>query len=465
MATTRIMPLHKTSNKSVAASLKASLDYILNGEKTQDCELVSSYACNPQTCSDEFFSSKLFYAIHTGREIENEKVVSYMIRQSFLPGEITPELANKIGHELASKFTKNKHQFVVATHIDKAHIHNHIIFNSTTLNCTKKFDNSRNTYLKLQSISDKLCQEHDLSIVENPKEKGQSYKEWDSNQKGVSWKAKLKNTIDETLATSVTYHDFLQNMKTLGYEIKEGKHISFKAPEQIKFIRSKTLGEHYTKESLQLRLGKPLLNQSKSSVKKVKPNDKTLKSLIDLSTEKIQKNKGLEHWAKLNNLKQSAKTLNVLNEKGIANYAELSEKVQTTSRTFSETSDKIKQLEIRLSEISEFRKHIANYAKTRDVYSEFKKSRFKDKFYEMHESQLNLHEKSKEFFNQLGFKKLPTTAKLTQEYEVIFSQKKELYTQYKKEKDLVKELHLLQSNVDKILNYSDYSKEKKEHQR
>ncbi|MEG0895785.1 MAG: relaxase/mobilization nuclease domain-containing protein, partial [Oscillospiraceae bacterium] len=257
MATTKLIPIRGNNGASILASISARNDYYTNPEKTNEKQYVSSYECNVDTASEEFVISKNLYANRTGRANTSGKgVLAYQIRQSFKPDEITPELANKIGYELALEFTKSKHQFIVATHIDKAHIHNHICFNSTNLDSDGKFNNYKNSAEVVRKISDRLCKENELSIVENPNIKGVNYFEWQERKKGTSWKSFIKNTIDEILPNCKTFDEFLKLLQKQGFEVKQGKYIAFKPPNGERFSRGKTLGNAYTETALKERLGK-----------------------------------------------------------------------------------------------------------------------------------------------------------------------------------------------------------------
>ena len=209
MAISKIKPRHASEGRSIAAVLKDRLDYDKNPEKTKGGLLVSSYQCSADTAWQEFTVSKQIYEATTGRRRDpDEDVISYLLIQSFRPGEITPKEANRLGYQLALEFTGGQHQFIVATHIDKHHIHCHIEFNSTTLDCTHKFNNYWNTYKTIQQINDRLCQEHKLSVIKEPKEKGKHYAEWANEKRGSSWKAKLRRTIDRVLPTVSSYEEF-----------------------------------------------------------------------------------------------------------------------------------------------------------------------------------------------------------------------------------------------------------------
>ena len=262
MAISKIKPRHASEGRSIAAVLKDRIDYDKNPDKTKGGLLVSSYQCDPNTAWQEFALSKQIYEAETGRKRAPEKdVISYLIIQSFKPGEITPEDANKLGYQLALEFTGGQHQFLVATHVDRKHIHCHIEFNSTALDCLHKFNNYRNTYQTIRKINDRLSREHGLSVIENPKEKGKHYAEWANERRGTSWKDKLRRTIDRVLPAVSSYEEFLTAMRREGYEIKTTRKVlSFRLASegQERFTRAKTLGADYTPEAIRERIGQPM---------------------------------------------------------------------------------------------------------------------------------------------------------------------------------------------------------------
>jgi hypothetical protein len=246
MATTWIKSLHVRKDRSKAKAISAIIDYVDNPDKTNNGKLISSYGCDSRVADEQFLLSKNKYEYITGRNQGKQDVLAYHIRQSFKPGEVDAETANKIGYELALSFTKNKHAFIVATHIDKKHIHNHIIFNSTALSNDRKFDDFKRSGKAVRRISDLLCVQHGLSIIENPKpSKGKNYGEW-LGEKEPTWQDKLRREIDEVVPSCSTFEDFLAAMKAQGYIINEKRrHITLLAPGQKKPTRLNTLGGDY----------------------------------------------------------------------------------------------------------------------------------------------------------------------------------------------------------------------------
>ena len=390
MAVTSLLPRKASEGKNAKQSLKARLDYDRREDKTRGGELVSSYMCSTETAAEEFETARLLYRQTTGRSQPREReVIAYRILQSFQPGEITPEEANKLGCELAMEFTRGKHQFVVSTHVDKAHIHNHVEFNSINLECDGKFNNFKDSALALQKLSDRICREHGYSVIE-PEEKGisdkkrsrgrQSYPEKAAAKRGRSFKEKLRQTIDRALPESRDFEDFLSRMSAEGYAVKyRGKSLEFLAPGQERFTRSWRLGEAYTLEALKeraegIRAGVPEKAGEKtagagketekagvreSGGKKSRGQDggRKVNLLVDIR-KKMQegKGRGYERWAKVFNLKETAKTLIFLEENGVEDYDVLKARVDESGERFDALSLKMKQLEGRMTEISEDRK-------------------------------------------------------------------------------------------------------------
>lgn len=454
--------MHKNKGKSIANCLADRIDYALNPTKTNDGKYVSSYECDPKTVKGEFFLSKKIYTNITGREQAND-VIAYQIRQSFKPGEVTPELANKIGYDLALKFTKGNHGFIVATHIDKAHIHNHIIYNSTSLDCTKKFRDFLGSGKAVRKISDRICLENGLSIIANPKRGKNHYGKWLGDKKPVTHSQKLRDTIDEILSKNPTdFDDFLLQMEQAGYSIKQGKHLAFKNKEQKKFIRLRSLGEGYTEEEIRAVINekKPFINRKTATVKSQSP----VNLLVDIQA-KLQAGKGAgyERWAKIFNLKQMAQTMNYLTENNLLDYKDLEKKAQTITDSFNQLSIQIKDAEKRMAEIVNLKTHIINYSKTRDTYTAYRKAGYSKKFYEEHTADLLLHKAAKAAFDEIEGKKLPTVKALQTEYSVLFSEKRKACAKYHSIKKEMKNILTAKANVDRLLGDDISEKEKEKH--
>lgn len=466
MAITNLRTRKARKGKTVVVCLKEHLDYAIDDEKTEEKRYISSYQCNPATAAKEFCVTKQIYAATTGRtqKAEND-IISYGILQSFSPGEITPEEANKIGFKLAHEFTHGQHQFVVATHTNREHIHNHIEINSTALDCAHKFVNFWNSSQTLRDISDRLCKEHGLSVIENPKEKGLCYKEWDARKKRESWKARLQNTIDEVLPQCTSFDQFIEKMEQAGYHRKKGKRLAFTT--EGRTTRTDRLGSNYTEQVLRDRL--EAAPNTKDRTHPRKQSNKKVNFLIDIPARmSTGKGPAYERWAKIHNLKEMAKTLNFLTEKNLTDYPSLEKRLAEVSSKVEDTSANMKRLEHEMAKKAALKTNIINYVKTKNVYAEYQKSRFKDKFRAAHETDILLHEAAKRAFDALKVKKLPTVATLQAEYSALLQEKQSQYLQYKAFKEELKEIRAAKQNIDTLLNItpetnlldSDKSKEK-----
>lgn len=467
MATTRIISLHGRKGRSITQTLRDRINYAENPEKTNDGRLVSSYECSSETAADEFAAGKYIYKASTGKEQAPEKdVLAYMIRQSFKPGEITPEDANRIGYDLAMEFTKGNHQFIVATHTDKAHIHNHVIINSTTLDCDRKFSEPHQSGREVALISDRLCREHGLSVVEHPRQKGMAYKEWDARRKGQSWKGTLQEIIDSVLPDNRDFDDFLARMRTEGYEIKVGKNLSFRAVGQERFTRSKTLGADYTLEALKERIVRNDRPVEKSILSAPSAHGRKVNRLVDVESKRLGgKGAGYEKWAKLFNLKEAANTLNFLTELGISDYEELAARADEAGEKFDAASARIKQVESQLAELSELRSHIINYSKTRNIYTAYRTAKDKKAYLAAHRDEIAMHESAKQAFDKLGGKQIPKVAEIQTEFSSLLAKKKELYQEYRQARKDMIDLGTAKQNIERILNIQQTNEKSRDTQR
>ena len=452
MAISNIIPRKIMRNRTRQQSMTERHDYDQKAEKTNDGELVSSYMCSPETAAEEFEISKKLYFQLTGRSQPiGRDVIMYRIIQSFKPGEISPEDANRIGYELAMKYTKGQHQFVVATHVDKAHIHTHIEINSTNLNCNGKLRDVKQSALVLRRLNDELCRAHGLSVIENPKPSAKKQKEMAAAKYGTSHKEQLRQTIDRLLSDCQGYDDFLTRMRAEGYEIKEGKMLSFRAPGWDRFTRSSKLGSNYTKEALRER-STTRRGRTAEAKKPLLRNGRKVNMLIDIQAKMAAgKGAGYERWAKIFNLKEAAKTLNFLVENGLTDYDELAARAEQAGDRFDEVARRIKQLEARMAEVAQLKTHIINYSKTREVYAAYKKSRHKKEFLAEHGDEIAQHEAAKRAFDALGGKPIPKVAQLSQEYAALLAEKQEQYAEYKALRQDMIDYRTMKQNVDKIL--------------
>ena len=402
--------------------------------------------------------TKKLYEQTTGRS-QKSNVIAYQIRQSFRPGEITADDANRIGYELATRFLKGKHAFIVATHTDREHIHNHIIYNSTALDGTRKFRDFFFSGLAVQRLSDLICLEHQLSVIEK--------KPYRERQKRITYPPKESNrdrlcsVIDEILQQKPTaYEDFLQKLELQGYEIKRGKYTSVKGARQKRFIRFRTLGDGYSEEEIKAVLAGKAKHQP---YQKQPPKEQPFPLLVDIQAKLAEgKGGGYERWAKKHNLKEMSKTLIFLQEQKIGSAADLKERADAALSRYHELGDSIKSSEKRLAEIAVLRAHIVNYAKTRPVYDAYRKSGYSKKFLEEHRTEITLHKAAKVAFNESGLKMLPKVKDLNAEFSALLIKKKALYPEYRKVRDEMQDIVKAQKNVELFFAEEKDSKEKEQ---
>ena len=462
MAATRLIALHVNKGKSVAQCLADRTDYSQNAEKTNNGEFISSYECDPKTADEEFLLSKRQYQHITGRQQKNN-VIAYQIRQSFKPGEITPEEANQVGYETAMRWTKGKHAFIVATRIDRAHIHNHIIYNSTTLDCTRKFKDFFLSGLAVQKLSDRICAEHGLSII-IPK----PYRERKKRTvfpKKQSERDMLCVAIDQILSTKPkNFDEFLQQLIQMEYEVKNGKNLAFRKKGKARFIRLRSLGDEYSEDALRAVISGKTLHKAKNTSKQVH-TQRDFHLLIDIQAKMAEgKSIGYERWAKKYNRKEAARTVCLLKEKGVDSYEELAALTEKLSARFNELSGNIRSAERRMIEIGALKKHINNYAKTRAVYEDYRRAGYSKKFFEAHREEILLHKAAKEAFNQLGGKKIPSRKSLDEEFHQLLTEKKQAYTEYRQVKKEMQEYLIAKQTVEHILGI-DRKKEEERRQK
>ena len=440
-------------------------DYAMNGEKTANGELISSFECAPQTAASEFTFSKRIYFQKTGRESEHD-IIAYQFRQSFKPGEVTAEEANRIGYEFAERFLKGRHAFIVCTHINRHHIHNHVIWNSTNLDCTRKFRNFWYSTNAVRKLSDIICIEHGLSVIEKPGHKGLSYDKWLGNKAKPSNREVVRIAVDEILNNKPKDMDeFIRMLEDKGFKIRRGKHLTLAHPDFKKSIRMDSLGDGYTEEDIQAIISgtKQLVQRRHRDI--LTPERSRL--LIDIEAKLSEgKGSGYERWAKVHNLKQMAQTINYLREHGLLDLNELQKRTDDVTAKYHELSDKIKLAEARIKGITELKTQIINFAKTREVYAAYKKSGYSKDFLTGHETEILLHKAAKKSFDEMNLQKLPKIKSLNDEFTELVSEKKNLYHEYTSVRDEMRELLIHKSNVEKILGTDESTTEKKtEHER
>jgi len=460
MATTTIIPIHAGKGSSIATTLGRSTNYVKNPDKTEDGEFISTYECDALSVDAEFQHSKRRYAVLTGRDQGEHDVLAYHLRQSFTPGEIDPQTANEIGYELAMALTKGKHAFIVCTHTDKEHIHNHVIINSTSLDCRKKFHNFIGSAFALRRLSDKLCLEHGLSIVENPQPSRGSYASWMEGQgekKPATLRDTLRTLIDAAIAISKEFLDFLAALRQENVAVKQGKHLAFKAPGQQRFIRCNSLGDAYSEAAIRERIAhvREFPAPHNAIFQEAPPS-----LLIDMQSAIQQaKGGGFRRWGNNFNTKEMARTLIFLQERGLDDVAKLKAACDVYSKLNGELSSRLRQIEQRQNEITELQRQIGIYRKTREVYVQYQQSGRSPRFLETHRADILLHQAAKKYFDSLHLKKLPTMDALRQEYAILTAEHKKLTPQYRQAKAEMTELLRAKYNVECILGVPERERE------
>ena len=439
--------MRKNKGKSIGTCLHNHTSYIQNPDKTEQGELVSSYQCSPLTVDEEFLLTKRLYEQTTGRSQKSD-VIAYQVRQSFKPGEVTPEEANRIGYEFAERFLKGKHAFIVATHTDRAHIHNHIIYNSTALDGTRKFKNFWLSSFAVQRLSDLICLEHQLSTIE--------YKPYRERQKRIVYPPKESNRdrlcgiIDTILAEKPgDYETFLQKLEQQGYEVKRGKYTAVKGKGQKRFIRFRTLGTGYDEDEIKAVLEGKAKHQP---YQKKSPQEQPFQLLVDIQGKMAEgKSVGYKKWATKFNLKEMSKTLLFLQEQKIGSAEELRERAAAATERYHAMGDSIKTAEARMTEVAVLKTHIINYAKTREVYTAYRKAGYSKAFLEAHREEITLHKAAKAAFDEVGLQKLPKVKELDAEFAELLTKKKAAYPDYRKARNEMQELVRAQKNVERFL--------------
>ena len=460
MAATRLISMHLNKGKSIQQCLKDRTDYAQNPEKTDGGILVSSYECDPKLVEEQFALSKNEYLHNTGRHYHGD-VIAYQIRQAFKPGEITPEEANRIGYETAMRWTKGQHAFIVATHIDKAHIHNHIIYNSTNLDCDKKFRDFHLSGIALHKVSDLVCLENGMSVITPRKPSERSRRTVFPERK--SFREEMRESIDICMEQKPKDMDeLIKLLRGMGYEVKRGKYVSLKGRGQRKFLRMRSLGAGYREQDMEKVFAGESSFTPDSKRRRTEKSADTSGPKVDMLLDiqaMIAKGKGpgYERWAKVHNIKQMAQTLLFLEEHNLRDYDDLAEKAAAASSRFGEISEKQKALEARLVEIAALKKHIINYSKTKDTYAEYRKSGYSKKFFEEHREAITLCKAAKEAFSQIEGK-LPTIRELNAEYDQVLQEKKKTYAEYRKARQDMKDYQTAKYNIDQFLKIEDQEK-------
>ncbi|MFQ7166541.1 MAG: relaxase/mobilization nuclease domain-containing protein [Acutalibacteraceae bacterium] len=447
MAVTKIKPIKSTLSKA--------LDYIQNPEKTDGKMLVSSFGCAFETADIEF-GFTLSQALDKGNNLAHHLI------QSFEPGETTPEQAHEIGRQLADAVTKGQYEYVLTTHIDKGHIHNHVIFCAVNFVDHHKYNSNKRTYYGIRNMSDKLCRENGLSVVVPGKgNKGKSYAEYQAEKVGASWKGKLKIAVDALIPHVTDFEELLRQLQAAGYEIKRGKYISCRGPGQERFTRLKTLGADYSEEAITEQI-----EGKRTRAVKAPKQQRGVSLLIDIENSiKVGESRGYEQWAKIHNLKQAAKTLNFLTENRIERYADLTAKIAEISAESEKAADALKSAEKRLADMALLIKNITTYKQTKPIADAYRAAKDKPRFRREQESSLILYEAAAKAIKAAGIEKLPNLAALQADYEKLQEQKEALYADYDKLKKKVREYDVIKRNIDSILRQDKEPERSKETER
>ena len=446
-----------TKIKAIRGTLSKAIAYILNPEKTDEKLLVSSYGCASETAAREFEWTR---KIAEQKGMNPVRIIARHVIQSFEIGEVTPELAHEIGKQFADEILGGKYEYVLTTHIDKDHVHNHLIFNAVDFVDYHAYKSYKRIYYDMREVSDRLCKENGLSVIPPSQNKGMGYKEYTEAKRGTSWKQKLKQTIDRLVITAKDYDDFLRLMQEAGYEIKTGKYISFRAEGQERFTRSKTIGENYTEERIKERIAgrTPRRSQRQTTPKGI--------SLIGDIQERIRliDSKGYEHKAKLTILKEAARTLNYLTENNLLQYADLEKKVEDIHSSYDRTGKELKGVEARLREVQPLIKNISNYQRLKPVYDAFQKAKDKPSFKAKHEAELVIFEAARSTLLAMqSDEKLPSLKTLQAEQQRLLEEQQRLYDERAKLKKEARMIDTLKANVDDFLKPN--TERDQEHQR
>ena len=437
-----------TKIKAIRGTLSKAIAYILNPEKTDEKLLVSSYGCASETAAREFEWTR---RIAEQKGMNPVRIIARHVIQSFEIGEVTPELAHEIGKQFADEILGGKYEYVLTTHIDKDHVHNHLIFNAVDFVDYHAYKSYKRIYYDMREVSDRLCKENGLSVIPPSQNKGMGYKEYTEAKRGTSWKQKLKQTIDRLVITAKDYDDFLRLMQEAGYEIKTGKYISFRAEGQERFTRSKTIGENYTEERIKERIAgrTPRRSQRQTVPKGI--------SLIGDIQERIRliDSKGYEYKAKLTILKEAARTLNYLTENNLLQYADLEKKVEDVHSSYDRTGKELKGVEARLREVQPLIKNISNYQRLKPVYDAFQKAKDKPSFKAKHEAELVIFEAARSTLLAMqGDEKLPSLKTLQAEQQRLLEEQQRLYDERAKLKKEARMIDTMKANVDIFLKPS-----------
>ena len=452
------MSLHIGKGRTFSTAITDIIDYVKNPEKTDHGRLITSWQCDSRIADAQFFYSKQQYIRNTGRVRGADDVIAYQVRQSFRPGEITPEEANRLGCEFAKRFTKGNHAFIVCTHIDKAHIHNHIIWSAISLDERRKFKDFWCSGKAVRRLNDTICFENGYSIVENPKGKGKSYDKWLGSKKKPCHRERICAAMDEAIAQNpASFEALLELLRQAGYTVKAGKVPSLLGGEQRNYIRMDTLGENYTPDVLRAVIKGQRTHIPKKR-KSAMSQDKKIQLAVDFeSAVHSGKGTGFANWAKLFNMKQGSKAVAYLQEHGLTSYADLEALNDELTHKSNTLRKEVRLLDDAIQENAITQKQITNYAKTRKVYDGYIRAGYSKKYLEEHEKDILIHKAAKKYFDDKGMEKIPKMQELKGEYIALAEKRKAINSQYRKAKAEKEELSIVKANIDTILK-TDHQK-------
>ena len=444
-----------TKIHAITATVHKAVDYICNPDKTDEGILISSYGCSPETAAYDFK-----FALSKTKQSDPNK--AYHLIQSFLPDEVSYKEAHQIGVELADKLLEGKYSYVVSTHIDKGHVHNHIIFCAADNINHEKYHDCKKTYYNIRNLSDDLCREHELSVITPGEKRGKTYKEWQAGKNGSAWKEQLKADIDEAIKNTATYEDCIELIRAKGYEVKgedfgekAHKFISFRPLDRERVVRgsAKSLGTEYTKERIKERIEEKALVKDKKRVpfptrKKPIVKDYSRKNLIDTTEDKFAQSPGLKHWADIQNLKIAAASYSQA-----GSIAELENQISAKSTLAKTARESLVETERQLKDLGQVLKYAEQYKANHIYHVRYKKSKDKDAYLRRHETELILHDGAENMLKRFGIDtKNLDIEKLRSDYNSLYSKKQTLQKTYKSAEKETADLNRKLANLNQYLD-------------
>lgn len=451
MAVTNVHPIRTTLSKAIA--------YIMNPDKTEKGLYINSYNCSTdfEKAADEFLQIR---SLGSGRGT----VLAQHIYQSFHGKEVTPEQAIKIGEELAEKFLKGKFQYIIATHVDKDNIHNHIIFNNISFEDFKSFEYTENrggnSWENLRNASDELCRENGISVIENPQEnKGKCYYEWQQDTQGKSWKSKLRNAIDETIMQSDSFDDFLEKIRAKNIECvytpQNVIKIKFRMEGQERFSRGRTLGWYYDEPQIRKRIEQYLFLKTGVSGRNVHTK------IIDTSKGVFQTSKGLLNWAEIQNMQEVSRLINFLSTHQIHSEQELESRATSTYNNRMILVAQLNKTQGLIDDLSDRIKLLRAYKKYKPVYDGYRQSGLSKRYKKENASAIDKYENVVKNLTELyPDKKLPSIEALERERTALIAQRTEMNESYKRIIAELKEIEFAQTSLNEYLKTINQTKQR-----